>query len=92
MEKNKKSKREIKKRLDYLRGEIEEARISYGEIVELRSYIKHIDKDDVLLLEWAGVKERPECPQGGDESRDCEGCVYAGEYYFNKKTKECELR
>jgi len=47
----------IKKRLEYLRQEIRAERISYGEIVELQSLVKHIDKDDVELLEWAGVKE-----------------------------------
>jgi len=48
----------IKKRLEYLRQEIRAERISYGEIVELQSLVKYIDKDDVELLEWAGVKER----------------------------------
>jgi hypothetical protein len=48
---------EIKKRLDYLRGEIEAERISYGEISELQSLVDHIDPDDVQLLEWAGVPE-----------------------------------
>ena len=44
----------IQKRLEYLRGEIEAERISYGEIVELQSLVEHIDPDDMLLLEWAG--------------------------------------
>jgi hypothetical protein len=48
---------EIKERLDYLRGEIEAERISYGEIAELQSLVDHIDPVDVLLLEWAGVPE-----------------------------------
>lgn len=48
----------IKKRLEYLRGEIEAERISYGEIAELQSLSEHIDPDDVLLLEWAGVPEK----------------------------------
>ena len=46
-------------RLEYLRGEIKAERISYGEIAELQSLVDHIDKDDVLLLEWAGVPENP---------------------------------
>ena len=50
-------KKEIKKRLEYLRGEIEAERISYGEIAELVSLKEYIEKDDVLLLEWAGVPE-----------------------------------
>jgi len=48
----------IKERLEYLRGEIRGERISYGEIAELQSLKKHIDKNDVELLEWAGVKEK----------------------------------
>lgn len=48
---------EIKKRLEYLRGEIESEKISYGEIAELQSLEKYIDNNDVVLLEWAGVEE-----------------------------------
>ena len=51
-------KNTVKERLEYLRGEIEAERISYGEIVELQSLAKHIDPDDILLLEWAGVPEK----------------------------------
>ena len=47
----------VKQRLEYLRGEIENECISYGEIAELQGLAKHIDKDDTLLLEWAGVNE-----------------------------------
>lgn len=46
-----------KRRLDYLRKEIEAERISYGEIAELQSLVDYIDDDDVVLLEWAGVPE-----------------------------------
>jgi hypothetical protein len=46
-----------KERLEYLRGEILEERISYGELVELQSLANHINKNDVLLLQWAGVEE-----------------------------------
>ena len=49
--------RDIKKRLKYLRNEIINERISYGEIAELQSLSKHIDRGDILLLEWAGVPE-----------------------------------
>lgn len=45
------------KRLEYLRGEIEAERISYGEIVELHALAKYIEPGDNLLLEWAGVPE-----------------------------------
>lgn len=47
----------IKRRLEYLRREIEAERISYGEIAELQSLAKYIEPGDMLLLEWAGVPE-----------------------------------
>ena len=47
----------IKKRLEYLRQEIQAERISYSEIAELKSLKDYIKKNDVLLLEWAGVPE-----------------------------------
>jgi len=47
----------MNKRLEYLRNEILHERISYGEIAELQSLVKYIDKDDTLLLQWAGVEE-----------------------------------
>ena len=50
--------KDVQKRLEYLRGEIRAEKISYGEIAELQSLKKYIDKSDVELLEWAGVKER----------------------------------
>lgn len=49
--------KQIKKRLEYLRGELRAERISYGELFELQSYAKHIDSGDVELLEAAGVEE-----------------------------------
>ena len=48
---------EIKKRLEYLRGEIQAERISYGEIAELQSLAQYIDAGDVELLEAVGVPE-----------------------------------
>lgn len=44
-------------RLKYLRGQIENERISYSEILELQSLVEHIDPSDTLLLQWAGVPE-----------------------------------
>lgn len=44
-----------KTRLEYLRGEIEAERISYGEIAELQSLAEYIEPGDVVLLEWAGA-------------------------------------
>ena len=49
--------KKIKKRLEYLRKQIKNENISYGEISELQSLAKYIESSDVLLLEWAGVKE-----------------------------------
>lgn len=49
--------KQIKRRLKYLRKEIEAERISYEEIAELQSLAEHIDPSDVLLLQWAGVEE-----------------------------------
>lgn len=49
--------KQIKERLEYLRGELRAERISYGELAELQSLVEHIDKDDVELLEAAGVPE-----------------------------------
>lgn len=48
---------DIKARLEYLRGELEAARISWDELHELQSLAKFIDDDDVQLLEAAGVTE-----------------------------------
>ena len=53
-------KKEIKDRLDYLRGEIEAERISYEEIAELQELAEYIDEDDVVLREWAGIPEHEE--------------------------------
>jgi hypothetical protein len=49
--------KDIKKRLEYLRSEIRNESISYGEIAELQFLAKYIDKGDVELLEPAGVPE-----------------------------------
>jgi len=47
----------IKNRLEHLRGRIQAERISLGEIIELQSLADHIEPDDVLLAEWAGIPE-----------------------------------
>jgi len=47
----------IKKRLEELRTELRNECISYGEIAELQSLTEYIDKDDVELLQAAGVPE-----------------------------------
>ena len=47
----------MKERLEEIREEIRNERVSIGELIELKSLVKYIDKDDVELLEWAGVPE-----------------------------------
>jgi hypothetical protein len=47
----------IKKRLEELRTELRNECISYGELAELQSLIEYINKDDVELLQAAGVPE-----------------------------------
>lgn len=47
----------IKQRLEYLRKQIRQENISYGEIAELQSLAEHIQPNDTELLQWAGVKE-----------------------------------
>jgi hypothetical protein len=48
----------INNRLDYLRSQIEQERISYAEVSELEALAKHIDPSDTVLLQWAGVPEQ----------------------------------
>lgn len=48
---------QIAKRLEYLRNELREERISYGELAELQSLVLYIQPDDKELLEAAGVPE-----------------------------------
>ena len=48
---------EINKRLEYLRTELRNECISYGELAELQSLREYIDDNDVELLEAAGVSE-----------------------------------
>lgn len=47
----------IKERLSYLRQELINEVISYGELFELQSLAEHIEPGDVELLEAAGVPE-----------------------------------
>ena len=47
----------FKKRLEELRTELRNECISYGELAELQSLTEYIDKDDVELLQAAGVPE-----------------------------------
>ena len=47
----------MKERLEYLRQELRAETISLGELIELQSLAEFIEKDDVELLEAAGVEE-----------------------------------
>lgn len=86
----------IKKRLEYLRTQIEGECISYGEIAELQGLAEHIEKDDVVLLEWAGVPEFPEeCNfQGGGVCKNTDltntggGIMLCTEHNF--EPEQCE--
>ena len=49
-----------KARLEELRIELREERISWGELAELQDLAEYIDPDDVELLEPAGVPEFPD--------------------------------
>ena len=73
------NEKEIKARLEYLRGEIKAGRISYGELAELQSLKDHIELGDVELLEVAGVEEFPQCKKYNedilpDEDGNCSLC------------------
>jgi len=48
---------EIRDRLEYIRHELRQERISYGELIELQTLTGYIDPGDVELLEAAGVPE-----------------------------------
>jgi len=50
-------KKDIKKRLEYLRQELRAECISYEELFELESLKEYIEPGDVELLEAAGVPE-----------------------------------
>ena len=52
-----KPSKRIIKRLKYLRTELRNERISYGELAELAGLAKYIDPEDTELLEVAGVPE-----------------------------------
>jgi hypothetical protein len=49
----------IKNRLESIRKSIKAEKVYYSQIVELQSLAKYIDKNDIELLEWAGVPELP---------------------------------
>lgn len=68
-----KKQTQITRKLEYLRGELRAERISYGELAELQSLAKHIDTNDVELLEAAGVPEHKEECEHSFADEDNEG-------------------
>lgn len=63
----KRTKKEINQRLEYLRQQLNDECISYGELAELQGLAKHIKPDDVQLLEAAGIHEHV---HSGEPSHD----------------------
>jgi hypothetical protein len=47
----------MSERLEYLREQIRAESISWSELADLQGLAEFVDKDDVELLEWAGVPE-----------------------------------
>lgn len=43
---------QINERLEYLREEIQNERISYAEIIELNNLKQYIQENDIELLQW----------------------------------------
>lgn len=65
---------DVAARLEYLRGELQGERISYGELAELQSLAAHIAPGDVELLEAAGVPESVE--EDTQYSAEAESAAY----------------
>lgn len=80
----------IAKRLEYLRGEIRQERISYGELAELQSLRAHIPATDTELLEAAGV---PEDFTQGREGAKAHGkaCIHCGEIHTPGAWRAAEI-
>ena len=51
------TKKQIKNKLAEIRASIEAENISCGEILQLHELAEYIDKDDMLLRQWAGIPE-----------------------------------
>lgn len=51
------NKIQAEKKLKEIKRAIEKENISYGEIIELQNLKEYI-KDDVVLMEWAGMPEQ----------------------------------
>jgi hypothetical protein len=57
MRKEIKMKKQRLEKLESIRKSIEAENVSYGELAELQRLKDYIKRDDVLLLQWAGVEE-----------------------------------
>jgi hypothetical protein len=85
------NKNKIKKRLEYLRGELRAERISYNGLMELQSLATSIDPGDTELLEVAGVPEKiPRKPKAKTiwlvvQQGGASGEWYAGTYNSKKE-------
>lgn len=86
----------ILNRLEQLRKAIRAENISYGELAELQSLAKYIDKGDVELLEPAGVPEfegddhQAEMEHDFNEQmlRECDEADEQKANYFNNLEQE----
>uniref|UniRef100_A0A6M3JE59 Uncharacterized protein n=2 Tax=viral metagenome TaxID=1070528 RepID=A0A6M3JE59_9ZZZZ len=89
------NKKLIEKRLKEIKKSIENESISYGEIAELQALSKYI-KDDVMLMEWAGIKEG-NCEIEPKEKKALLGiaethCIYVADIVMNiQGTVDIEL-
>jgi len=70
-------KEKIKERLEYLRKQIKDENISYGEIAELQGLEKYIEKGDIELLQWVKEEEK-ECKHEHTRWLDCADCKEKG--------------
>lgn len=52
-------KRDIEQEIATIRADIEAGCVSYSQLARLEELSDYIPRDDVLLLEWAGVPELP---------------------------------
>ncbi len=68
------------------------ARKRFQELIESDDYDLSIDRIKLfsVLPGTRGIHlHKGGCPLDGDINDDCADCVYAGDYYYNKETKEC---
>ena len=64
----------------------EDGDIDYGESEEISDANAGYEVEEVTEV------PEDECPLGGDTANDCDGCIYRGDYEFDKETGECVRR